>query len=683
METNSPLDDGVNRPQAPESVNETANENAGPAESGSGGSQPQSSRLLITGGLVVLLGLVWFAWSTVFPGGFHLDDLPNITKNKRLAAVVQGKGSIQSYALQSPAKYRPLPYVTFALNAKQLSMKGRKVEWKAEPFLKTNIGIHMAAAVMVFLLLRTLLRVHAPGWTPLVRDGSALLGAAMWALNPVQTAAVSYTVQRMALMATLFIVICLWSWVRWRESGKIVFAVTALAAFTLGMASKEIAATAVLVIVLYEWLLRPERKLCAAGYTLITVMAAAPAVLFYFYMQASPVHWASAGDPLANRDYNSVERVMTQGRVLWHYVSLWLAPLLGRLHLEYAVPVSRGLLDPATTVLAWLAWAGAVAGAIALRRRSPLAAFGVLSFLAFASVESSFLNLVMAFQYRLYLPSLALAGLVAGAAGWFVSRQGRSPALLAVAAVAILAFYVPVAQARNREWSSSIGLLTADIGRVPLGARSYYNLARKIDKKGDQEQKLSLLEKALELDYGVDACLEAASVRSRKPGMVERGEKMFQTCEERYGLSTGLLLNWGGFYKNAGDEAAARARYQRGLDLDPEEARLHANYGSSLYREGRMDEAEERLHHALSLNPRLASAHVSLGMLYFRKGEDEKANEHVKQANRYGFRIPAGLVRMLAKQGVKKPGAGPDKAGTADPDPADTGHDDDDGDLTP
>ncbi len=604
--------------------------------------------------LAGLLAAIAISWITVLPGGFHLDDVPNITKSKPLKAFVERKAAVYKYLWESPAAYRPLAYWTLAMNAKfqNLDLPAPK-RWKAlsaKPFVMTNAAIHMVSSVCVFLLAGAFLRLHAPGWSEKLRDWTALFAAALWALNPVQTAAVSYPVQRMAVLAALFSFITLWAWLKWRETGRGLFAPLAVLAFAAGMASKENTATILLLIGLYEWLYPRKDRLGGAHKAVLALLAAMPVALLYLYLKSSAVHLPSM-EQLPNRDFNSLERLLTEGRVLWHYASLWALPLPGRLHLEYTLEVSRNLLQPWTTLAAWAGWIAMGAWAVKVRREKPGLALLLLGFLALNAAESSILNLALAFQHRLYLPSLVLAVAAAAGAASLV-RQGRiKGTALAGAALVVLAGCSVATSLRNREWSSSTKLLYADILRTPAEGRSYYNLAKKIKKNDDQNLKLWLLEKAVELDYGLNACMETGFVRSRgNPELTAKADALFAKCAAEYGATPDLYVNWGGLYRFAGQEAKAREMYETGLKLDHENAKLLASMGTSWFRDGNLDEAERWLKEALLAKPKFGSAHMTMAMVHYVRGDKEKGDASVKLAYGAGLRVPPLFVRQGAQK---------------------------------
>src|SRR5690606_30693523 len=119
--------------------------------------------------------------------------------------------------------------------------------------------------------------------------------------------------------------------------------------------------------------------------------------------------------------------------------------------------VSRGLLDPLTTAPALLLVLGALTAAIAFRKRWPLAAFGVLWFLAAHALESTVFPVELYFEHRNYVPLVGPAFAVS--ASVFMARgELRQPVLAGFAVWLLLAATIVHLQANV--WGSEAKLAT-------------------------------------------------------------------------------------------------------------------------------------------------------------------------------------------------------------------------------
>jgi hypothetical protein len=124
------------------------------------------------------------------------------------------------------------------------------------------------------------------------------------------------------------------------------------------------------------------------------------------YLANNPT-WVTYG--YAIRDFTLPERVMTEARIVWFYIRLIFVPDITQMGMYHDdIPISKGLLSPASTLFAILGILGLCIAALASLRRHPIAAFGILFFLIGHSIESSVLALELAHEHRNYLPDYGL-----------------------------------------------------------------------------------------------------------------------------------------------------------------------------------------------------------------------------------------------------------------------------------
>ena len=84
----------------------------------------------------------------------------------------------------------------------------------------------------------------------------------------------------------------------------------------------------------------------------------------------------------------------------------------------------------------------------------------------------------------------------------------------------------------------------------------------------------------------------------------------------------------------SGQIAESRALMQRVIDLLPDEAAAHANFGNIALAEGKFDEAEERMRKALQISPRMGGVHRLLGEVLMRKGLKTEARDALLESTR-------------------------------------------------
>ena len=184
--------------------------------------------------LLPLTGLTLLIYANSLSNGFVFDDVPLIQDNQQIRSLRE-VGAI--FGRQG---YRPVRTLTYALNYGLFGL---------QPFYfhLTNVLLHAANGVLVFLLLRRLLS----------GPRRALVGSLVFVSHPAQTAAVAYVSGRKDLLACGFIVAGLLCFGAFRESRwKWAFAAS-MACFALALFSKEVAV--VFPLLLFAWDFVSER----------------------------------------------------------------------------------------------------------------------------------------------------------------------------------------------------------------------------------------------------------------------------------------------------------------------------------------------------------------------------------------------------------------------------------------
>ena len=277
-----------------------------------------------------------------------------------------------------PGLNRPLSNLSFALN--WYFGKNSPVGYRA-----VNIFIHQLNALFLFLIIRGLLQTPNMAGRYRGRENSiALAATAMWALNPIQTQAVVYVVQRMASMSCLFYLVAIWGYMHARaaeqSSRRVFFLLLVVGSFLAAVGSKENAVLLPVAIVLLEFIFFQDMS--------------QPAVRrrfgWIFFLGLGVVGISGVGlflggklDALLNynmRLFSPWERLMTQPRILFFYLTQIFYPTAGRLSIVHDVEISRSLVDPWVTLPAILGVLGLVGFGFWQMRRRPMLSFAILFF---------------------------------------------------------------------------------------------------------------------------------------------------------------------------------------------------------------------------------------------------------------------------------------------------------------
>lgn len=526
---------------------------------------------------VVILAIVPYLNSLA--NGFAFDD-PDVVRDNPMVTA-HAPAALLTAVYHPGALYRPLTFLTYMANHRL----------SADPFgfHLVNVLLHALVALAVLLLARRLLDSLL----------AATVAAALFAVHPVHTEAVSNIVGRAELLAALLVLGCLLAEmraVRSRGPGGLRHAgwhLVALLAFTASVLAKESAFTAIGLVAIAVWWVDPARSLVR------TARAVAPfAAIGIVYLGVRIAVVGTLGlpappplidNPLAH--VGAASRVATAMVVLLDYGSLLLLPLHLAADYSYnALPVVASPLDGRFLLAALVALAG-LGLALVAGRRAPallLAALFVAIPLAVTSNVVFPIGTIKA-ERLLYLPSVGWCLAV----GWLAAAAARSHRRAALAAVAaLLLAFAARTWARNPDWSDNLTLFTAAVLSEPASAKAHYNLGIAYDARGDFDDAMVQLRQALAIHPD---CAEAAfaigSIYERK-GIEAGALHWYAQAIARDWSYPRAHLNIGALRYQRGEYDAAEAAFRTGLAQEPGNPRLLLGLGLALQAEGRRDEAQ-------------------------------------------------------------------------------------------
>lgn len=463
----------------------------------------------ITNGLLAVFVAVTvvIAYYPGLHGPFVFDDQIHILSDPSIRITSLDTGSLTHALLAQDGSLsnRPLAKASFAINYYLAGGTSDAYGYKI-----TNLAIHIVNTFLIYCFTLLLIRRQAgrPGATmPIAPERIAILVAALWALHPLHLTTVLYVVQRMASLATLFVLAGLIVYIHGRQRvherrdyGYTLMIAGAIGGLIPGLGCKENAVVILPLMLVIEYVFfgtapetLPDRRRLGWFYGFFVFM---PAALLGLWVITHP---GFILDPYLSRNFTPVERLLTESRVLWFYVGLLLLPNVRSLGLYHDdIPVSSGLFDPWTTSIALLCLAAAVVAAILARRRYPFLSFAVLWFLIGHSIESSIIGLEIAHEHRNYLPDIGIL-LAVGYGLSAAARKLQEPIRIALflAPLGALAF---VTNTLAHDWASDKGIIESLARNHPGSARGQYMLAELYaERKHDLAQALVHYRKAAEL----------------------------------------------------------------------------------------------------------------------------------------------------------------------------------------
>ncbi len=451
----------------------------------------------------LLLFLIFIIYSNSFNASWHLDDYNNILFRQEMDLKdLSVKSLIKSlYLGDGPDKkiYRPVACLSFALNR---YFSGSNVC----RYHIVNISIHIISAF--FLYLTILLIFETPSLKNRYkgsRNFIALFSAVLWAVNPIQTQAVTYIVQRMASLAAMFYIISVFYYIKGRLDNKrrrLLYFLSSFICFLFAIGSKENA-----VLLPFSWVLIEVVFFCdlydkkifkkVVWASSIICVFGILSLIFIFISQDN----FSVFQSYASRSFTMKERILTQPRVVLFYLSQMFYPLSQRFSIEHDITASTDFFTPLSTIPSITGILCILFVGIILVRKSPFISFAVLFFFLNHLIESTILPLELIFEHRNYLPSFFIFVPLSMGIKFLIDyykKQNRVLYFTLIFFVVFIIVNVSLASVfRNYVWESEKSLWENVILNHPNSARGYHNLAwGYYEKIGAKEKSIKLYNEA-------------------------------------------------------------------------------------------------------------------------------------------------------------------------------------------
>ncbi len=498
-----------------------------------------------------------------------------------------------------PTTARPLVNLSFAVNYYfgSLDPIGYHV---------VNVAIHFLSSLLLWAIVRRTLRLpyfagryeSSAGWL-------ALVVAMLWALHPLVTEAVIYATQRTELafaffyLATLYCSLRYWSLLPlhsgegWGEGAlqeyrrpraRATWLVIAVVACLAGMASKEVMASAPLMVLLFDrtFVADSLRKALQRSWPLYASLASTWILLTV--LSRNQPHAGSAGFGLMPLH----SWWLTQTHIVWIYLKLavWPSPLM----IHYALPYLTTVADASLYVVPTLVLA--IVALLQLWRNNPIGFLLICVFAILAPTSLVPIPNEMAAERRMYLPLAALAVLFV--IGGFRAIQSLSEHWLSAGA----SFKSRLPQ------RAMVAAILAIV--LACGLASAHRLTDFHD-----ELKLWRQVSTLEpLDYVAHDTLGHLLLNS---GQAPEAIEEFQSALALKPSHPDALNNLGHAFLVAERIPEAVDKFQAALALEPEFALAHNNLGVAFRILGRLPESIEQLEQARKLQPNFYPARINLG----------------------------------------------------------------------
>ncbi|PIE48281.1 MAG: hypothetical protein CSA42_00060, partial [Gammaproteobacteria bacterium] len=336
--------------------------------------------------------------------------------------------------------------------------------------------------------------------------------ALLWVTNPIQTNAVTYIVQRMTSLSVTFCLLSIIFYLRGRTSTsstaenhskakKALNYTGSFCCFLLAVNCKEIAAIVPVLLLVHEiFFFFKNKKIPQKNIIFLAVgFSAFFLIVIYFFLGFNFIDRILAS--YSTRDFTLTERLLTQTRVVFHYMGLFLYPLADRFHLYYdTFPISKSFFSPITTVFSTLGIILWITAVFHFYKKNILIAFGLTGTLLTLLIESTIIPLELVFEHRFYFPSVFFSLTLVLILYTLASKYNISPKIIFLFFTIFITTNILGTISRNKVWKDELSFAMHEVQTNPGSVRALVNVGQLLINNKRPLAAKHYLHKALEIN---------------------------------------------------------------------------------------------------------------------------------------------------------------------------------------
>jgi Flp pilus assembly protein TadD len=553
--------------------------------------------LVLAGALVVLTLAVY---APVFGFEFlnyddpsYVVDEPHVNTGLTLDNV---RWSLTAYA---NANWHPLTMMSHMLDVTLFGVD-------AAAHHGVNLALHAVNVVLLFWLLAVATS----------RPWPSAFVAALFAVHPLNVQTVAWIAERKSLLSTAFWLLALLAHVRLRQSGRRSAWVWGIVFAGLALASKPMAVTLPLTLVLLDFWPLAAEPAGKGSKTTRYVRDLWPYLALALVCGLLTLAAQRAGQAIQPLTAISLPDRLGNGVVAYAW---YLKTMLWPHGLAVFYPHPVGTITASAVAVSAVVLVAISALVIASRRMSPALAMGWCWYIGTLLPVAGFIQVgsqAYADRYA-YVPLIGIFIAIA----WSVVTllpQGMTRPFAAIAAAASITGFALATRHELPYWHDTIALFTHATEVVPNNSLAENNLGMALVARKDMAGALPHFARA------VDAAPWDSDARA----------------------------NLGNALRALGRPAEAIDAYAKALEVSPEDASTHFNLATALIDVGRADEAVGHLREAVRLNPEYLKARFLLAESLYRQGHADAALVELREIVRIDpqNQRAAELVRRIGAQ---------------------------------
>ena len=538
------------------------------------------------------------------------DDDQYFSANPHVQDGLGWGGVMWAFGTHYASNWHPLTWLSLMLDV-DLFGPG-----PAGPHL-TNVALHTANTVLLFLLLRGLTGAQ---WR------SAFV-AALFGLHPLHVESVAWVSERKDVLSALFGLLTLMMYGRYVAETRVqgrksrVFYGMALIFFLLGLMSKPMLVTLPFVMLLLDgWPLGRFKPASGSGHQAPLLLLTVEKLPFFALCAASSaltlMAQKDAVQPLGHISISirAVNAIVSYTRYLWK--TLW--PV--NLAIPYPHPGfgNFGLFCLATVLM--------LAVTVTVIRSVRVFPFLLTGWLWYLGMLVPTIGLVqvgtqsMADRYT-YLPLIGVFIIAAWGAGEFTKRWRLPQAAIWCGAFLILSLCTSRTLDQLAYWKNSGTLFGHSIEVTRVNDVAQYNLGFYRAGRGELDEAMNHYLEAIRINPSYDDALNNLGVALAMRGQTDEAIARIRESIRYAPRKADAYYNLGNVFVMQHKLDDAANAYTEALRLKPDYPEAHNNIGNIYAMQGRRDLAVEHYREALRLNPKHEGARRALNALGAAPGE--------------------------------------------------------------
>ncbi len=558
--------------------------------------------------LFVVYTPVWFA-------GFIWDDDLLITTNP----CIIGPLGLKEIWTTRAADIAPLTLTTFWLEHALWGLAPL-------PYHLVNVLIHAVSAVLLWQILR---KLQVPG---------AWLGAALWALHPVQTESAAWVTEMKNTESGFFYLLSIFFFLRWlksreaegRSRGLWDYGFTLFFA-ALAMAAKSSTVILPIVLILCAWWQEGRWQWRNVARVVPLFMMTLGSTALSFWTQG--LHLTTVSGPYAGKSWP--ERLAAAGDAIWFYLGklVWPYPL-STIYPRWQIDTGDwtsylpSLAVLVILVILWLyreTWARPWFFAFAYFLATLLPVLGL-----FKNTIFVYSPVFDHFQYLGSMGPLALAG--AGLIRLAKLALPARPQLRTSLFAGLLLVLAIMSWQRVWAYQSQETLWTDTLAKNPACWIAHNNLGNVFQQRGQTNEAMAQFQMALAIDPDYAAAHNNLGNTLLQNGRVDEAMTHYEKALELNPSYAEALNNLGNVLLQKGCTDEAMVDFEKALQINFYYAEAHNNLGNALEQKGLTDEAIGEYQEALKINPGFADGHSNLGVCLIQEGQYDQAITQFQEA---------------------------------------------------